>query len=125
MLVYGSEAILPVEVALHTHWLTTFQEALNNAALREALDLLPSIRGNALLCEALYKLLITRLHNRSVRIHPVHVDDLILRHIEAVARAGEHGKLTVNWEGPYKVTTQIRPGTYRLETLQGTPILRA
>ena len=49
MLAYGSEAILPVEVALHTHQLTTFQEMLNNATLREALDLLPSIRGDALL----------------------------------------------------------------------------
>ena len=33
MLAYGSEAILPVEVALHTHRLTTFQEELNKAAL--------------------------------------------------------------------------------------------
>jgi len=41
MLAYGSEAILPVEVALHTYHLTTFKEELNNAALREALDLLP------------------------------------------------------------------------------------
>jgi len=49
MLTYGSEAVLPVGVALHTHHLTTFQEQLNNAALREALDLLPSIRGDALL----------------------------------------------------------------------------
>jgi len=31
---------------------------LNNAALREALDLLPSIRGDALLQEAIYKLCI-------------------------------------------------------------------
>jgi len=33
MLVYGSEAVLPVEVDLHTHRLTTFQEELNKAAL--------------------------------------------------------------------------------------------
>jgi len=41
ILAYGSKAVLPVEVALHTHRLTTFQEGLNNAALREALNLLP------------------------------------------------------------------------------------
>jgi len=33
MLAYGLEAMLPTEVALHTHRLTTFQEELNNEAL--------------------------------------------------------------------------------------------
>jgi len=33
MLTYGSEVVLPIEVGLHTHRLTTFQESLNNAAL--------------------------------------------------------------------------------------------
>ena len=56
MLAYGSKAVLPLKVALHTHRLTTFQDELNNEALREALDLLPSIRGDALLRETLYKL---------------------------------------------------------------------
>ena len=55
-----------MEVALYTHRLTTCQEELNNAALQEALDLLPSICGDALLREALYKLYITRLNNRVV-----------------------------------------------------------
>ena len=43
MLAHGSEVVLTVEVALHTHRLTTFQKELNNAAVREALDLLPSV----------------------------------------------------------------------------------
>ena len=98
---------------------------LNNAALREVLYLLPSIRGDAHLREAFYKLRIMRLHNRAVRIQPIQVDDLVLRRTEAVACAGEHGKLTANWKGPYKVTLQIYPGIYRLEILQGTPIPRA
>jgi len=58
-------------------------------------------------------------------VQPIQVDDLVFRRTEAVARAGEHGKLTANWEGPYKVTSQIHPDTYRLETLNGTPISRA
>jgi len=58
-------------------------------------------------------------------VQPIQVGNVILRHTEAVARAGEHGKLTANWESPYKVTSHIRPGTYRLETLNGTPIPRA
>jgi len=49
MLTYRSEAVLPIEVAIHTYCLTIFQEALNNPVLWEALDLLPSVRGDVLL----------------------------------------------------------------------------
>ena len=49
VLAFGSKAVLPVEVTFHTYQLTTFREELNNAALREVLDLLLSIRGDALL----------------------------------------------------------------------------
>ena len=66
MLAYGSDAVLPIKVALHTHRLTTFQEKLNNAALCEALDLLPSIRDDALIREALYELRTAHLHNHEV-----------------------------------------------------------
>ena len=68
MLAYGSKAVLFVEVALHTHRLAIFEEELNNAALYEALDLLSSICDNAVLREALYKLRVPRLHNRTVRL---------------------------------------------------------
>jgi len=68
MLAYESEAFLPVEVALHTQSLTTFQEELKYATLREALDLLPAVRGDALLRAALYKLRIARLHDRAVKL---------------------------------------------------------
>ena len=115
----------PFEVALHTHRLTTFQEDLNNAVLREALDLLPSIRGNALRKEALYKLRIAPLHNHKVRVQPIQMGDLVHRCTEAVARVREHDKINANWEGPYKVTSRIDPDTYRLETINGTPIPRA
>ena len=60
MLEYRSEFVLSIKVALHTYQLTTFREELNNAALYEVLDLLPSIRGDALLRGALYKLCSTR-----------------------------------------------------------------
>jgi len=36
------EVVLPIEVSLYTHQLTTFKEALNNTPLGETPDLLPS-----------------------------------------------------------------------------------
>ena len=124
MLAYGPVAIFPVEVNLHTHRLTTFQKELNNAMLREALDLIPSICDAGLLQEALYKLRIARLHDHLVRLQPIPVGDLVLRRMEAIARTREHSKLIANWEGPYKVTSEVRPGTYRFKTISSSSIPR-
>ena len=121
-LAYGSEAILPVKVAIQTHRLTTFQEELNNAALLEALYLLPSVRGDALIREVLYKLRIAYLHDRTVKLQPIQVGDFVLRRTEAVARENEHDKRITNWEGPYMVIAQVQPGTYRIQITHGTPI---
>jgi len=123
MLTYRSEAVLSVEVALHSHRLTTFQEELNSTAFREPLDLLPSVLGDNLLCEVLYKLRITCLHGRAIMLRPINVGDFVLHRTEAVARAGGHSKLTANWEGPYKVTAHIWPGTYCLQSLAECPSL--
>ena len=49
MLVYGFETVLPVEVTIYTHRITTFHEDLNNKAIREALNSLPMVRGDAYL----------------------------------------------------------------------------
>ena len=46
MLAYGLKVVLLVEIALHTHCLTAFQETLSTSVLREALDLLPLKRGD-------------------------------------------------------------------------------
>jgi len=63
MLVYGSEAVLPVKLAIRTHRTTTFQIAQNNQALREALDLLPLVRGDANLREEITKARMARFYN--------------------------------------------------------------
>uniref|UniRef100_A0A804KSD6 Gag-pol polyprotein n=1 Tax=Musa acuminata subsp. malaccensis TaxID=214687 RepID=A0A804KSD6_MUSAM len=34
------------------------------------------------------------------------------------------GKLAPNWEGPYQVYDVVQEGTYRLETIEGNPLLR-
>ena len=57
-----------MEVELYTHHFTMFLEELNNAGCWEALDLLPSVRGDAYLCERLYKLHLVRLYNCRVKV---------------------------------------------------------
>jgi len=60
MLVYNFKVVLPINVALNPHCLTTFQEEVHNVALRKALDMLPAIQGDAYSCLTLYKLRMAR-----------------------------------------------------------------
>ena len=96
ILTYVSKAMLPIDVALPTHHLITFQEALSNIAPCEALNLLPSVQGDTLLREAIYMLCITRLHDRVVKLGLISIDDMVLLRTEVIARVGEHGELTAN-----------------------------
>ena len=63
MLVYGSEAILLIKVAIHNHRVVVFQETFNNQALQEALDLLPMVRRYAYLIKEIAKARLNRFYN--------------------------------------------------------------
>ena len=56
MLVYDSEAVLPIEIEEPTLRFMLYSKEANWAALRTALDQVPKVRGNALLRMQLYKL---------------------------------------------------------------------
>ena len=49
--------------------------------------------------------------------------DLVL-HKAKVSKPTEQGKLSPNWEGPYRVAETLRPGAYKLEYLERTTIPR-
>ena len=79
MPVYGSKVILPVEVTLHTHWLTTFQGNLNNVTLQKALHLLSFIRGDIYMQESLYKLCLAGLYNHIIKEQLLDIGNLVMR----------------------------------------------
>jgi len=93
--------------------------------LREALDLLPLAQGDAYLREEVAKARMARFYNRPVRERPLAVGDLVLRKMEAIGKGASEGKLTPNWEGPFIIFEEVRPGTFWLQTLQGMEIPRA
>ena len=101
-----------------------YDEEANWEAMRLALDSLPERRGNAALRHEIYRLRMTRAYNKKVHKRPLRVDDLVLRKMEATGRANELGKLTPNWEGPYRIYEEVRDGTYRLETPDGRRLPR-
>ena len=55
-------------------------------------------------------------YNSKVRHKDFQVGDLVLRKVMGVAKDPTQGNLDPNWEGPYRVMSRQRKGTY-LETL--------
>lgn len=58
-------------------------------------------------------------YDKKVIKQPLHVGDWVLCKIEVTGKALEANKLTPNWEGPYKIQNEVKPGTYRLINEEG------
>ena len=66
---------------------------------------------------AQYQNLMAKNYNSKVRHKDFQVEDLVLRNVMGTAKDPTQGKLGPNWEGPYRITSWQRKGTYHLETL--------
>ncbi|KAK3011143.1 hypothetical protein RJ639_012868 [Escallonia herrerae] len=124
LLCFGTEALLPVEVGLPTVRVLQFSEAENEENLRGNLDLLDDVRAQALDRVISTKQRVARFYNRRVRMRIFRVGDLALRKLGVSNPKAAVGKLSPNWEGPYKISKVLRPGAYSLETLSGEAIPR-
>ena len=123
-MVYGAEAVLPIELYELTLRVMLYDEDENWEAMELALDFLPEKRGFASLRHEIYRLQMERAYNKRVKRRPLKVGDFVLRKMESIGRANEQGKLTPNWDGPYRIREEVRDGTYRLETLEGRHLPR-
>ena len=65
-----------------------------------------------------------RGYDNNIRLRSFQINDLVLRKVVANTRNPNDGKLVLNWEGPYKVTSFAGVGAYRLEDMDGKSILR-
>jgi hypothetical protein len=114
-LVYGSEAMLPIDVEYGSPRLKAYEQN-NDAAREDALDQLEEARDVALLHLARYQQSLQPYHDKHVRRWDLNVSDLVLRRSQN--NKGRH-KLTPPWEGPYIVTEVLKPGTYKLSNEKG------
>ena len=118
-LTYGSEAVIPTEVGITSYRVHNHDENRNDEAMRLQLDLMDELRTTAEQRLARYQNHMAQYYNSRVRHRDFQVGDLVLRKVMGTARDPTQGKLGPNWEGPYRVTSWQRKGTYHLETLEG------
>ncbi|KAK3039298.1 hypothetical protein RJ639_026682 [Escallonia herrerae] len=118
------EAMLPVEIGVSTIRALHFHEVNNEAGLRANLDLLDETRTQAHERSVVIKQRVARYYNQRVRSKQFQEGDLVLRKLEVSDPKAATGKLSPNWEGPYRVIKVLKPGAYALGTLSWEPIPR-
>jgi hypothetical protein len=110
-LVYGSEAVLPTEVAFGAPRIQHYEEGTAEETRKVDLDIIEEHRVVALMQHTRYEQQLRRYHDRNVWERSFNVEDLVLHRIQTTK--GMH-KLSAPWEGPFIVTEVVSPSTYRL-----------
>ena len=123
-LAFGVEAVIPLEIGMPTIRTTEFDVRTNEDSLRKDLDLVEEKRDLTMVRLAAYQHRLRREHNKNVKTRIFQVGDLVLRKVMANTRNPNEGKLGPNWEGPYRVLSQVGHGAYRLEDMEGKSVPR-
>ncbi|XP_020963343.1 uncharacterized protein LOC110264980 [Arachis ipaensis] len=118
-LVYGAEALIPVEVSVPMLRTELYNQPNNQQARTAELDLVEEDRDVFAIKQRARKRYLERRHNKRVVHRSFNNGDLVLRRTEDARKPPAHGKLAANWEGPFRVLQNLGKGAYKLETLRG------
>ncbi|XP_072077958.1 uncharacterized protein [Arachis hypogaea] len=118
-LTYGVEAVIPVEIGDPSP-----RRMVRGHDEEAERDLTNEVRSIAHIRKLALKQRISLRYNHSVVRREFVPDDLILRRNDIGAPTPGEGKLTPNWEGPYRIKAVIGKGAYKLEWLNGDEVLR-
>jgi hypothetical protein len=119
-LVYGSEAVLPTDVAFGATRIQQYKEGTAEETRKIDLDSIEQRRVAALMWHTRHKHQLHRYHDRNVCERSLNVGDLVLQRIQDTK--GMH-KLSAPWEGPFMVMEVVGPTTYYLQWADGQGIL--
>nr|XP_025685323.1 uncharacterized protein LOC112786123 [Arachis hypogaea] len=118
-LVYGAEALIPVEVSVPTLRTELYNQPNNQQARSAELDLVEEDRDISAIKQRARKRYLEQRHHKRVVHRSFNNGDLVLRRTEDARKPPAHGKLAANWEGPFRVLQNLGKGAYKLETLRG------
>jgi hypothetical protein len=115
-MVYGAEAVLLTDLNYGASRIMAYKEQEAKEFLEDAMDQLDEARDVALLHSAKYQQALRRYHGHRVRGQTFNIGNLVLHLIQSNK---DRHKLSPPWEGPYVVAEVLRPGTYKLKTIDG------
>ena len=114
---YGAEAVILLEANFPTLRTSSFSSSSNDDLLGESLDLVEERRERAMIHLAYYHQKLKHGYNANVKLRPLATGDLVLRRVVGAAKDPSWGKLGLNWEGPFRITSIAEIGAYYLEDL--------
>lgn len=121
-LVYGTDALLPIELGRHIAERTKNEQQENDDLnIRANLDVLEEVRELARITSEATKRRVERKYKTKVKPRCFQAKDLVLRRSHA---AEIEDKLSPKDVGPFRIKEVLRGGAYQLETLNGTIIPR-
>ena len=123
-LMYGVEAMIPVEVNLCSAWVEGFNPVRNERMMVERLDLLVEYREATTIKLSEYQQDLARHYNQDVKTREFGVGDLVLRKVVGHMRDTNAWKLALTWEGPYRVIVIAGAEVYYLKDLDEKPLPR-
>ncbi|XP_075103578.1 uncharacterized protein LOC142178148 [Nicotiana tabacum] len=123
-LVYGLEALIPVEVGEPTLRFSRANEEANNEAFLVKLDLLEEQWDLAYVTMVAQMQRMERYYNRRANVRYFKVGDLVHRKVTRSTQEVNNGKLGQIWEGPYRVSVVIGKGSFELKNQDGVKLPR-
>jgi len=120
-LVYGSDAIITVEIQENSMRFQNFIVEESNEERMVNLDLLDEVREEAKIKVEALKRRVEYKYSSKLRPRQFQVADLVMRKAHPYQL---ENKLYPKWTGPFRVTEALGNGAYRLDTLEGGAIPR-
>ena len=114
---YGVEAIIPLETSFPTLRTSSFNPSSNNELLEKSLDFIEERRESIMVQLAYNQHKLKQGYDANVKLRPLVPGDLVLRKVLGTAKNPSWGKLGLNWEGPYHITSMAGIGAYFLKDL--------
>ncbi|XP_057745087.1 uncharacterized protein LOC130962946 [Arachis stenosperma] len=95
-LVYGSDAIIPVEISQSSLRTELANQTTQDIARQTELDLIEELRSSAAIKHLAMQQHIARRYNERLQPRSFQVHDLVLRKTEQARKPPAHGKLAAN-----------------------------
>ena len=116
-LTYGTEAVIPLETGFPMTRTSSFNSKDNDEQLTRNLDLIEERREDAMVQLAYYQQKLKQGYDANVKLRLLTSGDLVLRKVVGTTKNPAWGKLGLNLEGPYHITSQAGIRAYFLEDL--------
>ncbi|XP_074557048.1 uncharacterized protein LOC141813038 [Curcuma longa] len=119
-LVYGREAVVPIEIGVESDRRQCYNKENDGRRLME-LDLVSEARDKASMRLTAYRQRMCCAYNKRVIPRTFQVGDLVWKKVKPF---GDIGKLEPPWEGPYQILKKTSFGTYYLSDSFGKELTR-